>query len=128
MVALWCIAVLSVLLFGLGLWISLRRFVTKDYFAGAANPASFTTKLSRAHGNTSEFAPFLALLMLSVMNSSPSGWVDAVMVGATASRLLVVAGFLTNRTLEAISPLKAVGAVGTYVFGLVLTFACLDLF
>lgn len=45
------------------------------------------------------------------------------MVGATVSRILVVIGFLTGATLERMSLPKAVGAVGTYGFGLALTAA-----
>lgn len=65
-IALVCTAVLGGLLFGLGLVISLRRFFTKDFYFSGGGPTSFTTKLSRAHGNTAEFAPFLALLFLTV--------------------------------------------------------------
>ena len=96
--------------------------MNKDYFFGAGGPKSFTTKLSRAHGNTSEFAPFLALLMLYLMTRNPDGWVHAAMVGATLARILVVIGFLTCSSLDQISPIKAIGAIGTYVFGLILTF------
>lgn len=59
-------AVIGLFIFALGLWISLRRLRLKTFFAGADDPLSFTTKLSRAHGNTVEFGPFLALLFLSV--------------------------------------------------------------
>ena len=69
--------------------------------------------------------PFLALLFLVVAYLHPSVWVDAAVVGATVSRILVVIGFLTSPTLAAMSVPKAIGAVGTYGFGLVLTGALL---
>ena len=121
--ALVCTAILGLLIFGLGLAISLRRFATKDYFAGRVGPATFTTKLSRAHGNTAEFAPFLAVLFLIIALRGAPAWADGAMIGATVSRLLVVIGFLTSPTLEQMSPTKAVGAMGTYGFGLALTIA-----
>ena len=123
-VALICTAILGCLLFGLGLAISIRRFFTKDYYIEAVGPTSFTTKLSRAHGNTAEFAPFLALLFLAlpVLGHAPH-WAAAAMIGATLSRVLVVVGFLTSATLERMSFAKAAGAIGTYGFGLALTAA-----
>ncbi|PZU75380.1 MAG: hypothetical protein DI531_04890 [Brevundimonas sp.] len=122
--ALVCTAILGLLLFGLGLLISIRRFVTKDFYIGAVGPTSFTTKLSRAHGNTAEFAPFLALLFLALpLISAPPAWAAAAMIGATVSRGLVVIGFLTSATLEHMSLAKAAGAIGTYGFGLALTAA-----
>jgi uncharacterized protein len=122
-VALPCIAVFGALLFGLGLWISIWRFVRRDYYFGASGPTDFITKLSRAHGNTAEFAPFLAVLMLWLGLHDPPAWAMAAMVGATTSRILMVIGFLTSSTLARISPLKAIGAVGTYGFGAALTAA-----
>ncbi|WP_201463323.1 MAPEG family protein [Brevundimonas aurantiaca] len=123
-VALICTAILGCLLFGLGLAISIRRSFTKDFYIGVVGPTSFTTKLSRAHGNTAEFAPFLALLFLAlpILGHAPA-WAAVAMVGATFSRVLVVAGFLTSATLERMSVAKAAGAIGTYCFGLALTAA-----
>ena len=122
-IALACTGVFGLLLFGLGLWISLWRTLRRDFFFGAAEPTAFTTKLSRAHGNTAEFAPFLAILMLWLGAHQPASWVQAAMIGATVSRLLVVIGFLTGATLAQISPPKALGAIGTYLFGAALTLA-----
>lgn len=122
-VAVTCAAILGLLLFGLGFWISLRRLASDDYYAGAGDPAAFTTKLSRAHGNTAEFAPFLALLFLFLALRDAPAWVEVAMVGATVSRALVVVGFLSSATLARMSAPKAIGAVGTYGFGLALTAA-----
>lgn len=118
-----CVAALGILLFGLGAWISVSRLHNADYYSGAASPTSFTTKLSRAHGNTAEFAPFLAVLIIVTGFKGQSPWLDVCMIGAVASRFLVVIGFLSSATLERMSIPKAVGAVGTYVFGLILSVA-----
>ncbi len=126
-----CVAVHCLLLFGLGLWISLLRFVRKDYYFGNGGPTGFLTKLSRAHGNTAEFSPMLVILTLSLaLADENTAIVAASMILGTASRVLVVIGFLSSRTLEHISLPKAVGAVGTYASGLVMAallfkaFAC----
>lgn len=120
-IALTCIGVLSLMIFGLGVVISLRRLLTQGFYSGAADPTSFTTKLSRAHGNTAEFAPTIALLCLMLSSREPSTWIEVAMIGATASRVLVVAGFPTSENLERMSLLKAGGALGTYGFGLALS-------
>lgn len=123
--ALWCVAVLGIMLFGLGLFISAGRYFTSDFYVGNADPTRFTTKLSRAHGNTAEFAPFLAVLMLYLGTKATADWVQLAMVGATVCRVLVVVGFLTSSTLARMSVIKAVGAMGTYAFGLALSGALL---
>jgi uncharacterized membrane protein YecN with MAPEG domain len=122
-VALGCVVVFGSLLFGLGLWISLRRFLNADFFIGAADPAAFTTRLSRAHGNTAEFVPLLAVMIIYLGLQGAPALVQTMMVGATVSRVLVVIGFLTSARLTAMSLPKAVGALGTYAFGLALTAA-----
>ena len=42
------------------------------------------------------------------------------MVGATASRYLLAAGIVLSPTLEKPHPLRFLGALGTYAFGLAL--------
>jgi uncharacterized protein len=120
--AVACTIILGILLFGLGLWTSFLRLVRNDFYSGNASPESFVTKVSRAHGNTAEFAPFIALLIW-FQNVDASVALQAFAWGATVSRVLVVAGFLTSQTLARMSLLKALGAIGTYGFGLALTFS-----
>jgi uncharacterized protein len=121
MTASVCVAALGILLFGRGASISICRLRNADYYAGAPSPTSFTTKLSRAHGNTAEFAPSLAVLMIVASSQNHGAWLDARMIGGVLSRLLVVIGFLSSTTLERMSLPKAAGAVGTYVFGMILS-------
>ncbi|CAL8474787.1 MAPEG family protein [Caballeronia sp. S22] len=59
-VALTCVTVLGLLLFGLGLYISVVRFRERTNFGCEAAPAHRRHKLVRAHANTAEYAPFLA--------------------------------------------------------------------
>jgi uncharacterized membrane protein YecN with MAPEG domain len=123
--ALICTSVIGLLIFGLSFWSALRRLRLKAFFAGADEPASFTTKLSRGHGNTAEFGPFLALLFLTATALGGSPWSAAAMIGATLSRVLVVVAFLATAWLDHFSPLKLIGAVGTYVSGFALLVALL---
>lgn len=122
--ALWCVAVLGIMLFGLGIFISAGRYFTSDFHVGNADRTRFTTKLSRAHGNTAEFAPFLAVLMLYLGTKATADCVQLAMVAATVCRVLVV-GFLTSATLSKMSVIKAVGVMGTYAFALALSGALL---
>jgi uncharacterized membrane protein YecN with MAPEG domain len=123
-VAIACVCVFGLLIFGLGSAITYVRVLQNKYDYNATNsPTDFLTKLSRAHGNTAEFTPILAVMMLYLGAQHPSNWVLSTMVLVTISRVLVVAGFLTCKTLQRMHPVKAIGAAGTYIFGLALTFA-----
>jgi uncharacterized membrane protein YiaA len=119
-----CVTLLGLLVFGLGLWISCLRLSRQTYyFAATQGPTDFLTKLSRAHGNTVEYAAFLSVLMLYLGSLNPPLWVYVAMELATLSRFLVVLGFLTGKSLEQIHLVKAIGAVGTYLCGLALCVA-----
>jgi uncharacterized protein len=125
-VAIDCIFVFGLLIFGLGSMVTYFRVTQNRYFHNAASsPTDFLTKVTRAHTNTAEFAPILAAMMLYLGSHNPPGWVTGTMILVTASRVLVVVGFLVCKTLEKLHPIKAVGAAGTYVFGLALTGALL---
>lgn len=62
MTAVICTAILGFLLFGLGLLVSNARNQRKMGDGYPPDVADFLHKVVRAHGNTAEFAPFLALL------------------------------------------------------------------
>lgn len=120
-----CTAVLGLLLFGLGLAVSLLRFREKTLTGSSADPANPLHRVLRAHGNTAEYAPFLAALLLYAALKGPgTALADALAVGATASRVLIVVG-LVAWPLDRPNPLRFVGALGTYLFGLALSLALL---
>lgn len=121
-IALICTTILGLLLFGLGLGVSLTRRREKVGFGFPENPRSQLTKMARAHGNTAEFAPFLAVIFLYLGAHNPSATVLVLMVAATLCRVLIVVGLLTSPTLARPHPLRFVGALGTYVCGLGLSF------
>ena len=120
-----CVAILALLIFLLGFLVSMVRGKTGIiYYAGSLDdPTSFLTKAVRALGNTVEFAPILALMFLYLGTTNPDNWVYWAIIIATISRVLMVVGFLTARTLSKIHPLKAVGAMGTYLSGIALCIA-----
>ena len=116
--ALICVALLGILLFGLGFAVSGTRGRTNTIAGTSGDPADRLYKLVRAHGNTSEYVAMLAVLILIVGSREPSTWGVVSMIGATASRYLLAAGIILSSTLEKPHPLRFVGALGTYLFGL----------
>jgi uncharacterized membrane protein YecN with MAPEG domain len=124
-IALTCTAALGLLLFALGFAVSGQRFRDRTLSGHASNPEALLCKLVRAHGNTAEYAAFLAVLFLFVGAHNPPQWAVWSMVGATISRFLVVLGLLLWPSMAKPNPARFVGGIGTYVFGAVL---CLALF
>jgi uncharacterized membrane protein YecN with MAPEG domain len=120
LIALACIGFLGLLVFGLGLAISLTRRRLGIGTGYPDDPSHPLYKLVRAHTNTIEYAPTLGLLIYIVDTFHSGPWVSAMTIGATVSRYLMVAGMLLSGTHAKAHPLRFLGALGTYVFGLVL--------
>lgn len=123
--ALICTAILGAMLFVLGANVSRMRGVTAK--AGGdqmpADPASRLLIAIRAHGNAAEYVPTLIILFLVVGLRSPE-WVSIpLIVGATLARLTHAIGLLTAPSMAAEAKGRLVGALGTYVFGLLLAVA-----
>ena len=125
-IALICTAILGLLLFGLGFAVSGTRFRERTMSGHHSQPDHLLTKLVRAHGNTAEYVPFLALLFLYLGSHNPSSWQVLCMIGATVCRLLVVVGLLVWPTMSKPNPARFVGALGTYAFGAALCVALLS--
>ncbi len=126
-VALVCIGLLGLLVFGLGLGVSITRGRTDTAAGSSTDPTDTLYKVIRAHGNTTEYVPMLALLMFILGSGSPATWVLWTMGGAVASRYLIAAGIAFPATLERPHPARFVGALGTYVTGLALCVALLGM-
>ena len=124
-VAVACSALLGVLVFGLGLGVSLTRARTGINAGCPSDPDHPLTRISRAHGNTTEYAPMLAVLMLIVGANDPPAWALWTMGLAVACRYAFAVGVLTCRTMTAPHPIRFVGAAGTYATGLALCVAAL---
>ncbi len=58
MIAVYCVATLGFLLFGLGLSVSILRGVDRQMFGFTPDPTNRLYKLIRAHGNTAEYVEF----------------------------------------------------------------------
>jgi uncharacterized membrane protein YecN with MAPEG domain len=117
--SLACTALLGLLVFALGLCVSLRRSSTKKGIGHDPSPTDLLHKLVRAHGNSTEYAPMLAILMLALGTLEAAPWVGLAMWVAVACRYLIVAGLLYG-SLEQPNPMRFVGALGTYVSGIAL--------
>jgi uncharacterized membrane protein YecN with MAPEG domain len=70
-VAYVCIALLGLLLFGLGIAVSATRGKTNVASGSSGNPEDPLEKMIRAHGNTAEYAPMLAIIMLLLSTTNP---------------------------------------------------------
>jgi uncharacterized membrane protein YecN with MAPEG domain len=120
--AIVCTALLGLLVFGLGLGVSLTRGQTGTNFGYNLDPTDRMYKMVRAHSNATEYAPMLAVLMLLIGGHNPATWVLWVMGIVTVCRYLHAAGMIFSPTLAQPHPLRFVGALGTYLSGLVLCF------
>lgn len=117
-VALLCVSLLGILLFGLGFAVSMARSSSERVAGYPDDPSNMLHKLVRAHGNTSEYVAMLSVLILLLGTREPSTWDYLSMVGATACRFSIALGIILSSTLEKPHPLRFVGALGTYLFGL----------
>jgi len=119
------VAVLGAMLFLLGVNVSRMRGVTAKVGGSQAptDPASPLLIAQRAHGNASEYVPYLAVLFLVVGFGSPAWVAVPLIAGATLARLLHAYGMLTSPSLAQHRPAGLVGAMGTYLFGVALSVA-----
>jgi uncharacterized membrane protein YecN with MAPEG domain len=124
-VAVVCLGLLGLLVFGLGLAVSMQRGSSKTIIGHSADPADPLHKLVRAHGNATEFVPMLAVLILYLGSREPAAWLEWTFVLATASRYVHAAGMVLSPSLDRPQPLRAIGATGTYLTGLTLAVAAL---
>jgi uncharacterized membrane protein YecN with MAPEG domain len=119
--AVICTALLGLLVFGLGLAVSLTRGQTGTIIGANPDPTDRLYKMVRAHANATEYAPMLAVLMLFIGTHNPVAWIVWVMWIATVSRYLHAAGMIFCPTLAQPHPLRFIGALGTYLCGLILS-------
>jgi uncharacterized protein len=122
-VAITCIALLGVLLFGLGLAVSISRGKQGRLISHSEDGADPLHRWVRAHGNTAEYVGLLAVLFLWHGMHSPRLWITTAIIAATVCRYLIVIGLLTCATLDKVHPLRFIGALGTYVAGFALAAA-----
>ena len=121
--AIVCVSLLGLLIFGLGFAVSGTRGSTNKTIGFDPDPRDRLHKFVRAHANTAEYAPMLAVLMLLVGARDPATWALGTMWAATASRYSLAVGLILSPTLEKPHPLRFVGAIGTYLAGAALCVA-----
>ncbi len=125
-VYLLCSGLLVILYFALAFNVSRLRGRTKTGIGSGADPSGPLGRAVRAHGNAAEYVPLFVALFLYFSLSAPSGWIPWVVAIATIARVLHAAGMLMTRTFDGPPhPLRAVGALGTYLGGLALGVALL---
>ncbi|MEL7025131.1 MAG: MAPEG family protein [Pseudomonadota bacterium] len=116
-IATFCIAALGFLVLSMGFGVSLQRRSAKTGLGTPDDPAHPLTRWSRAHGNTAEYAPMLAILIYLVAQPGAPLWVSVCAVGATVSRYSMFASMAFAPTLAKPNAGRFLGALGTYLFG-----------
>ncbi|MFK8049927.1 MAG: MAPEG family protein [Halioglobus sp.] len=116
-VPLMCIALLAFLCIALGFSVSMARSKQSVMIGNSTDPEDIVFQRIRAHGNTVEYVPILALLIYILSQSPQPAWVIWLMALVTACRYLIVAGLIFPKSMADPNPMRFVGALGTYVFG-----------
>jgi uncharacterized membrane protein YecN with MAPEG domain len=126
MTYLVCSGLLVLLYFALALNVSLTRQRTKTSIGPGSDPSGPMNKAMRAHGNAAEYIPLFVALFLYFLMSDAGGWIRWVVIGVTVSRFLHAMGMLMTPAFKGPPHrLRALGALGTYVGGLLLGIALL---
>ncbi len=121
-----CTAILVILYFALALNVSLTRGRTKTGIGMGDDPSGPLVRAVRAHGNAAEFIPIFVALFLYFLMSGAGGWIVWVVIGVTVCRVLHAVGMLASTNFNGPPhPLRAIGALGTYIGGLALGVALL---
>jgi uncharacterized membrane protein YecN with MAPEG domain len=115
-----CTALLGLLLFGLGLHVSLQRRQNRRSSGYDASPTDPLHRAVRAHANTAEYAPFFAVLFLWYATRPAPTWILATIALATVARFAIAGALLFGPTLNRPNPARFFGALFTYLCGLAL--------
>lgn len=124
-VILICSASLAALTLLLAFWTSAQRGASKTIAYGAPlDPTSTMAKAQRAHGNSAEYtALFIGLFLVvgfAYQGRDLGALVTWTIIAVTAARVIHALGILTCETLEKPHILKMIGALVTYLGGLLL--------
>jgi uncharacterized membrane protein YecN with MAPEG domain len=121
-----CSAILVILYFLLALNVSMARRREKVGVGAGTDPSGSLNKAVRAHGNAAEYIPIFVALFLYFLLAGSGGWITWVVIIVTISRVAHALGMLMTSTFNAPPhPLRALGALGTYVGGFALGVALL---
>ena len=121
-IALLSVGLLGLLVFLLGINVSRERgSVILTQHEAEADPSSGLRKAIRAHGNCIEYVPMLALMIMALGLRLPvmPMWISALMVVAVIGRYVHAVGVLTGESIYKPNPLKTIGALATYISGII---------
>jgi uncharacterized membrane protein YecN with MAPEG domain len=119
-IAIVCTALLGLLLFGLGFYVSIQRQQSRRSIGHDVSPVDPLHRAVRAHANTAEYAPFFAVLFLWYATRPAPTWILAIIVLATVARFALAGALLLGPTLSRPNPARLFGALFTYLCGLAL--------
>ena len=123
-VAVLCVAILAFWTMALAFLVSMRRASSKVYSGTDNDPTGPLHKAIRAHGNTTEYVPILAVLILYLGAAMPAAtWVMWAMILVTVARICLPLGLLMSKTMTEAHPLRIVGSLGTQIGALILIVA-----
>ncbi len=126
-IAIMCIGLLGALCIVMGIAVTVQRIKKKQGSGCPTDPKDSLHKYIRAHANTIEFAPVLMVLMYILSQSQMAAWVLWSIILVTVCRFFLVAGLIFPSTMSHPNPIRQIGAGGTYIFGLALCVAVLQL-
>lgn len=115
-----CVSLLALLVIAGGFYVSVCRGRGQIVQGYPDDPSHFLHKAVRAHGNTVEYAPVIALLIYAIGQLNPPAWVLGCMVAITLARYSIYFGLVLSPTLDKPHPLRFTGALLTYILGIVL--------
>ena len=115
-----CIALMGVLLFGLGANVTRHRALRGGGNQAPTDPTDPLLIAIRAHGNAAEYIPTMIVLLLVCSALSDSWLVDALAVASLVVRTAHAVGMLTSKSMASHGPLRDIGAFGTYATGITL--------
>lgn len=124
-IPLLCIALLALLGIGLGFAVSMGRAKSQTMYGYPTEPDDSLYQLIRAHGNTMEYVPILALMIYILSLGPVAPWVMWCIVLVTVFRYLFVVGLIFPSTMAKPNVMRFVGALGTYLAGFGLCIALL---
>ena len=121
-----CSAILVILYFALSVHVSMTRGRTKTGIGTGNDPSAPLAKPSAHMAMQPNTVPNFVALFLYFLMSGASGWITWVVVIVTISRVLHAMGMLMTANFNGPPhPLRAVGAMGTYLCGFALGIALL---
>lgn len=122
-IAFLCTGALGLLLFCLSMLVSYHRLTKRQALGPGEDPKGPLSKACIAQSNTAQYAPMLAVLMITLQIYGSPNWLVWVSTAAVLGRYLYAAAILTAEDPRKFSPLKATGVGLTYVSGALMSLA-----